>query len=427
MKTMYSERIGGAQFGQSTDEYKFEKIKRAKREALQTNPDIEIIDLGVGEPDRPADESVVEVLTREAGRSENRYYADNGIAEFQYAAAAFLDTVYRVRIDSPEKQIIHGIGSKPILAMLPLAFIDTHDVILQPTPGYPILSTHAGYLGGEVVSVPLTRERGYLPDYSRLTDETLNRTKLVYVNYPNNPTGAIAGNEFFRNLLDLARKHNFLIVHDAAYAALTFDKNKPLSILSLPGAFDHAIEIHSLSKSFNMTGWRIAFVVGRPDLIHAYGTVKDNTDSGQFRAIQKAAAFALLHPELIDGNRDRYSRRFERLIPALQRIGFDVEKPGGSFFCYMKIPRYGFKVSTNGRLEDSRSGDARIEFRSAEQFSDFLIRNAGISTVPWDDAGSFVRMSVTFEAEDIDAERGIIEEVETRLARCELIFDRRKK
>jgi LL-diaminopimelate aminotransferase len=341
MKTMYSERIGGAQFGQSTDEYKFEKIKRAKREALQANPDIEIIDLGVGEPDRPADESVVEVLAREAGRSENRYYADNGITEFQYAAAAFLDTVYRVRIDSPEKQLIHGVGSKPILAMLPLAFIDTHDVILQPIPGYPVLATYAGYLGGEVVSVPLTRERGYLPDYSRLPDETLNRTKLLYVNYPNNPTGAIAGHDFFRNLLDLARKHNFLIVHDAAYAALTFDEHKPLSILTLPGAFDHAIEIHSLSKSFNMTGWRIAFVVGR--------------------------------------------------------------------------------------REDSRGGDARIEFRSAEQFSDFLIRNSGISTVPWDDAGSFVRMSVTFEAEDIDAERRIIEEVETRLARCELIFDRRKK
>ncbi len=407
MEIIVADRLGGRQFGTSTEIYKFEKIKRAKEAAKKNNPGIPIIDMGVGEPDHPADEKIVNILSKEAGRPENRWYADNGIPEFQAAAAGYLETVYSVKGLNPFEQIIHGIGSKPILAMLPICMINPGDITLTTIPGYPVTATYTKYLGGAVFPVQLLEENNFLPDLDAIPKDVCQRAKLFYVNYPNNPTGQIATKDFFTDLIEFALKNQIVIIQDAAYGALTYDGYKPLSILSIEGADQIAVEVHSLSKAFNMTGWRIAFIAGNRKLVNAYATVKDNTDSGQFRAIQKAGIFALNNPQLTDGICEKYSRRFDLLVDALTEIGFSIKKPKATFYCYTRAPR------------ETASG---VKFNSATEFSEFLIKEAQISTVPWDDAGKYIRFSVTFEADTPEHEKSIICEVKERMKKLALRF-----
>ena len=405
MNDVIAARLGGRAFGSDTTVYKFEAIKRAKAAAVAANPTVELIDLGVGEPDRPADSGVVAALGREAGRSENRFYADNGIDEFQHAAAAYLKAVYGVTVPAATSRIVHGSGSKPILAMLPLCFVDPGDIVLTTVPGYPVIATHTRYLGGEVHPLPLIAEAGYHPDLEGIPSAVLARSKLLYLNYPNNPTGAVATEDLYQRVIGFATRHGIVVVVDAAYGALVFDR-KPLSILQLPGAWDVAVEVHSLSKAFNMTGWRLGFAVGNPRFISAFATVKDNTDSGQFRAIQKAGIYALEHPQLTVATRDRYARRLRALVGELRSAGFAAEMPGGSFFCYCKAP--------------VAAGDTR--FASALDFTTYLIEHSLISAVPWDDAGACVRFSATFEARDEADEQRVIAEVGRRLRDLRLTF-----
>ncbi|MBT3358228.1 MAG: LL-diaminopimelate aminotransferase [Rhodospirillales bacterium] len=407
MDIIVAERLGGKQFGKSTEIYKFEKIKRAKDAAAKKFPNIPIIDMGVGEPDAPADPKIVEVLAAEAGRAENRFYADNGIAPFQEAAARYMEQVYGVGGLDPAEQIVHGIGSKPIFAMLPLCLINPGDVLLTAVPGYPVMATYTRYVGGQVHPLPLLEENGFLPDLGAIPADVLGKAKAIYVNYPNNPTGTVATPEFYRELVDFAHKHGIVIVQDAAYGALTYDGHKPMSILSTDGAMEVAVEVHSLSKAFNMTGWRLAFLTGNSKVVKAYATVKDNTDSGQFRAIQKAGMFALAHPEITARTCEKYSRRFDLLVEALNDVGFSVKKSPATFYLYVACPK------------GTASG---VTFENAAQFSEFLIMEAQISTVPWDDAGAYVRFSVTFEADGPEAEKKIIDEVRERLGRLKLVF-----
>ncbi|MBN1798591.1 MAG: LL-diaminopimelate aminotransferase [Spirochaetales bacterium] len=402
-----AERLGGSRFGRSTEIYKFEKIKRAKKQAVLKNPDLPLIDMGVGEPDEPADNSIVDALYSEAGKSENRFYADNGILEFQEAAAAYLKSEYNVGNMNPFTNILHGIGSKPILALLPLCLINPGDYTITTTPGYPIHATYTTYLGGKVYKLPLVKESNYLPRLAEIPKDVLSKAKMLYLNYPNNPTGAVANRDFFKEVVEFAHKNNIVVVHDAAYAALVYDNYKPLSFLSVEGASQVGVEVHSLSKAFNMTGWRIAFIAGNETLVKAYGTVKDNTDSGQFRAIQKAGIQALKNTHITKQICEKYSRRFDLLVDALKDVGFDAEKPKGSFYCYVPIPR----------------GTAQgVRFESAEQTAEYLLTQALISAVPWDDAGSFLRLSVTFEADDVDEEKIIINELKQRLKALHLVF-----
>jgi LL-diaminopimelate aminotransferase len=402
-----ADRLGGKQFGKSTELYKFELIKRAKAEARKNHPGVSLIDMGVGEPDWPADKSVVETLSLEAGKKENRWYSDNGIPEFQDAAAKYLEKVYGITGIDPSRQIIHGIGTKPILAMLPLCFINPGDVHLVTTPGYPVSATYTRYIGGEAYNLPLIEANDYLPDFSSIPESILKRAKTLYLNYPNNPTGATATRQFFEQVVSFAKKYGIVVMHDAAYGALTFNGYKPLSFLSVDGAMDVGIEIHSLSKAFNMTGWRLGFVCGNPLAVQAYATVKDNTDSGQFRAIQKAGVAALNNTAITAATVEKYSRRFDLLVKALSEIGFNAKKPNGSFYCYVKAP-----VGTSDGLR----------FATASEFSTFLIHHALISTVPWDDAGSYLRFSVTFEAVSIEDEMRVINEMKTRMGKLKLIF-----
>jgi LL-diaminopimelate aminotransferase len=402
-----SERLGGINFGKSTEIYKFELIKRAKAEAKKAHPGLALIDMGVGEPDWPADEMVVKSLSEEAGKPDNRWYADNGIPEFQEAAVHYLEEVYGLSNLIPSENIIHGIGSKPILAMLPICFINPGETLLTTVPGYPVTATYTKYIGGEVFNLPLLESNSFLPDIENIPGPILKRAKMLYLNYPNNPTGAVASVEFYEHVIDFARKNNIIVINDSAYGALTYDGQKPLSFLSVNGAMDVGIEVHSLSKAFNMTGWRIGFICGNNKAIKAYGTVKDNSDSGQFRAIQKAGIYALNHTEITKDTVAKYSRRFDLLVNSLNELGFDAKKPGGTFYCYVKAPA----GTENGRV-----------FNTASEFSEFLIMESLISTVPWDDAGKFIRFSVTFEADSPQKEKKVINEMKERMKVLKLKF-----
>ncbi|MEK5644350.1 aspartate aminotransferase [Paenibacillus rhizosphaerae] len=407
IQNSFADRIGGSNYGKDTAIYKFEKIKRAKAQAKKDFPDVELIDLGVGEPDEMADAGIVAKLAEEAAKPENRGYADNGIPEFKEAAAKYLKEVFNVDGIDPQTEVLHSIGSKPALAMLPSVFINPGDVTIITVPGYPVLGTHTKYLGGEVYTIELKKENNFLPDLKSIPEDIAQRAKLIYLNYPNNPTGASATVEFFTEVVEWAKKYDIVVVHDAPYAALTYDGLKPLSFLSIPGAKDVGVELHSLSKSYNMTGWRIGFIAGNPLVVKAFGDVKDNNDSGQFIAIQKAAAYGLAHPEITEKIAEKYSRRHDMLVAVLNELGFQAEKPKGSFFLYVEAPK-GIKGG--------------VRFNSGEDFSQFLIREKLISTVPWDDAGSFVRFSVTFEAKGQEDEKRVIAEIKRRLSDVEFEF-----
>jgi LL-diaminopimelate aminotransferase len=410
IQNLFAERIGGRQYGKSTAIYKFEKIKRAKRAALAAHPGAEIIDMGVGEPDEMAFPEVVAKLHEEARQPENRGYADNGDNVLKAAAARYLDRVCGVKGINPETEVMHSIGSKAALSILPAAFINPGDYVLMTTPGYPVFGTHSKYYGGLVHNLPLTETNHFLPELDGIPAEILSKAKVLVLNYPNNPTGASATLEFFASVVDFARKHRIVVIHDAAYAALVFE-GKPLSFLATPGAKEVGIELHSTSKTFNMTGWRCGFVAGNELLVKAYGDVKDNTDSGQFLAIQHAAAYCFDHPEMTEKIAAKYSRRMDGLVQVLGKAGFAARKPKGSFFLYVPAPK----------AAQTRNG-APVEFKNAEEVSQWLITEKLISTVPWDDACANLRFSVTFAAKDPTDEKRVMAEVATRLSDVEFIF-----
>ena len=406
IQKLFAERLGGNTFGKDTKIYKFEKIKRAKRAAMEANPKKELFDLGVGEPDEMAFPEVIKTLQLEAEKPENRGYTDNGIQEFKDAAVKYMENVFGVQGLDSSKHVNHTIGSKPALAMLPSIFINPGDITLITVPGYPVMGTHTQYLGGEVVQLPLTKENNFLPDLKSITEDVAKRAKLLYINYPNNPTGANATRSFYEEVVEFAKKNDVVVIQDAAYAALNFDEELT-SFLSVPGAMDVGVELHSLSKSYNMTGWRIAFVVGNELIVKGVAHVKDNIDSGQFAAIQKSAVYALEHPEITKAILNKYRRRLSNLVEALNSAGFDAHMSGGSFFLYVEAPK-GIK------------GGKR--FKTGEEFSQYLIKEMMISTVPWDDVGHFTRFSATFAAKGVEEETRIINEIKNRLSSVEFEF-----
>lgn len=409
IQELFAERIGGNQYGKSTAIYKFEKIKRAKKAAKQAKPDVDLIDMGVGEPDEMAFPVVVKALQEAVTKPENRGYADNGGEAFKAAAARYMGEVFGIDGIDPETEVVHSIGSKTALSMIPGCFINPGDYVLMTVPGYPVLGTHAKHYGGHVYNMELREENDFLPDLDAVPADVRKKAKILVLNYPNNPTGASATLDFFAKAVAFAKANNLIILQDAAYASLIFD-GKPLSIFQVPGAKDVAIELHSLSKSYNMTGWRIGFVVGNALIVQAYADMKDNSDSGQFLAIQEAGIAALENPGITDEIAAKYSRRMDLLLEALHQSGFQAKKPNGSFFLYVAAPK---SATIDGKT---------TEFKSGEDFSQWLITQELISTVPWDDCGSFVRFSVTFAAQGKSEEKAIVAEIGKRLSQYDFAF-----
>jgi LL-diaminopimelate aminotransferase len=403
-QSLFAERIGGANYGKGTEIYKFEKIKRAKRAVFAAHPERQLLDFGIGENDDMADPLVREVGKREIDRVENRGYADNGIAAFKEAAATFMKRTFGVALDA-ETEVNHAIGSKPALAMLPAAFINPGDVTLMTVPGYPVAGTHTKYYGGEVYNLPLLEENAFYPDLAGIPADIKRRAKLLVINYPNSPTGAVATRDFYKQVIDFALTNRIVVVQDAAHILLSYD-GPPLSFLQVDGARDVGVEIHSMSKGFNMIGWRMAFVAGHPKIVQAFADIKDNSDSGQFMAIQLAAKVALDHPEIGARVREKYHRRLQKLVAALNQVGFKAKMPGGTYFLYVKSP----------------TGCGERAFANAEEASQFLIHEQSVICVPWDNAGPYLRFSVTYLAKDEKEEDALMQETVRRLGRLGLRF-----
>jgi LL-diaminopimelate aminotransferase len=402
---LFADRIGGANYGKGTEIYKFEKIKRAKRKALADYPNRTLLDFGIGENDDMASLIVRDKMKSEIDQQANRGYADNGIADFKQAVCRFMERNFGVVLDA-NTQINHCIGSKTALAMLPACFINPGDITMMTVPGYPVAGTHTKYYGGDVHRLPLLKENDFFPDFDAVTDDVWKRTKMLVLNYPNSPTGKTATREFYKQVIDLAQEHEFIVVQDAAHIMLSFDC-EPFSFLEVDGAIDVGVEVHSLSKGFDMIGWRIGWVCGNQRIVSAFSDVKDNCDSGQFMAIQKAAAKALDTPEIPIAINAKYRRRLQKLATALQSLGFDCKVPGGSYFMYTPAPK---------GLADG------TKFANAEAASQYLITEHSIVTVPWDDAGAFLRFSVTFIADNEAAEDAMIAETVKRLKSVSLVF-----
>jgi LL-diaminopimelate aminotransferase len=289
--------------------YLFARIEQLKADVLKRG--VDLIDLSIGDPDIPTFPHIVEAMKKALDNPANHRCG----------------------------QVLSLIGSKEGVGHLPLAFVDPGDVVLVPDPGYPVYAIGTLLAGGESRAMPLREEKGFLPDLESIPAEVLSRTKIMWLNYPNNPTAVVAGRDLFEEAIAMAKEHDFIICHDAAYSEMYFDGEKPLSFLEVPGALDVGVEIHSFSKTYNMTGWRVGHAVGNAGIIGGLGKVKSNLDSGAFQAIQEAAIVALETGEdVLDGLRRMYQQRRDALYEGLLEAGLRVTKPRATFYVWARVP-----------------------------------------------------------------------------------------
>lgn len=353
--------------------YLFAELDRKRDEARRRG--VDVISFGIGDPDQPTAPAVVEALIRHAPDPEHhRYPPYEGLASFRDAMARYYATRFGVSLD-PDGEVLAAIGSKEAIAHLIWAYIEPGDVALVPDPAYPVYATQTRLAGGEAYPLPLRPERGYLPDLDAVPDDVRGRAKLLFLNYPNNPTGATAPLAFFEEAVRFAKAHDILVVSDAAYVEMSFTGPQP-SLLEVPGAKETAVEFYSLSKPFNMTGWRLGAAVGQREAISALGVVKNNTDTGQFGAIQKAAETALDHqPQAFFRTMNSlYERRMDLLVEGLDRAGWHVRRPDATFYLWAPVP---------GGKDDV-------------VFSGELLERAGVLVAPGSGYGTYGRGYVRF-------------------------------
>ncbi len=322
---------------QSLPPYLFAAIERQIAERRAAG--VDVISLGIGDPDLPTPAHVVDALT-EAARdpATHQYPSNRGEEGFRAAVAGYYSRRFSVALD-PATEIVPLLGAKEGIAHLGLALLDPGDVALAADPGYPVYTTGPLLADGAVVTLPLRAELGFQPDLEALDADTLARARMVFVSYPNNPTGAVVEDDFFFRLVELARRHDLVVVHDNAYADITFDGYVAPSFLETPGAKEVGVEVFSLSKSYNMTGWRAGAIVGRAEVVEAYWRLKTNLDSGMFAAVQRAGAAALGGPQ--DCVREMcavYARRRDLLVAALRTVGMEVTPPKGTIYLWVPVP-----------------------------------------------------------------------------------------
>lgn len=346
---------------------------------------IDVIDLGIGAPDLPAPDFVIEKLSEAARIPENHRYATySGSPIFRKAVADFYKSHYGVDLD-PNSEVLALIGSKEGIAHLIQAVINPGDAVLIPALSYPVYRSGVHLAGGETVELPLDKDNGYVPMFGAISAVDLARAKMMFLNYPSNPTAATVGLDTFLEAITFSQENNLLLAHDAAYDLITFNGYQAPSVMQIPHAKDHAVEFGSLSKSFNMTGWRIGYVVGNKEVIQGLATLKSNVDSSQFLPIQEAAATALKSDlSAVEANCQVYTARMEKLHHALQKMGIDAEKPKGTIFMWVKVP----------------SG------YSSGAFADKLLDEAGMIVTPGTAFGpsgeGFIRIALSITIERLD-------------------------
>jgi len=317
--------------------YLFAEIDRQKKEARARG--VDLIDLGIGDPDLPTPAHVIDALARAAREPKNHRYPDyEGLLAFREAAAAWYRRRFGVTLD-PATEVLTLIGSKEGTAHIPLAFVNPGDVVLVPDPGYPVYAAGTWFAGGEPYFLPLRAERGFLPDLDAVPADVLRRARMLFLNYPNNPTAAVATREFFAEVVAFARRHGVIVCHDAMYSELAFDGYAPPSFLQVPGAKEVGVEFHSCSKTYSMTGWRIGFVAGHPEVVKGLGRVKTNVDSGVFQAVQEAGIAALTGPQdYVTQIRVIYGERRDVVVTGLRKLGLPVTPPRATFFVWAPVP-----------------------------------------------------------------------------------------
>lgn len=318
--------------------YLFAQIDRAKRKAIATGMDI--IDLGVGDPDLPTPGHIIEALYRAAKDPKNhRYPTYEGMLKFRQAVASWYNNKFQVELD-PEREVLTLIGAKEGIGHIPLAFINEGDMALIPDPGYPVYRAGVTLAGGVPHTMPLLRGNDFLPDLGAIDRKIAKKAKLIFLNYPNNPTSVVADKDFFKRVVSFAKENDVIVCHDATYSELGYDDYKPPSFLEIPEAKEVGIEFHSLSKTYNMTGWRIGFACGNSDILAGLGSIKTNVDSGVFQAIQYAGIEALTGPQdCIAENVATYKERRDILVKGLNRLGWDVPLPRVAFYVWIPVPQ----------------------------------------------------------------------------------------
>jgi len=331
IKIEFAERI------KSLPPYLFAAIDAKKAEVQAQG--VDVIDLGVGDPDMPTPAHIVAALQQAATRPENHQYPSYvGMLSFRQAATEWFSRRFGVDFD-PATEVVSLIGSKEGIAHMPLAFVDPGDYVLVPDPGYPVYAIATTFAGGIPWKMPLKAENGFLPDLDAIPAEVAQKAKLLFLNYPNNPTGAVADETFFLKVIEFAARYNVIVCHDAAYTEMAYDGYKPLSFLEVPGAREVGIEFHSLSKTYNMTGWRIGFAIGNPELVAGLGKVKTNIDSGAFQAIQEAAISALSSDQLcVREMCEIYRKRRDLMVSFLTKAGFSLKAPQATFYLWINNP-----------------------------------------------------------------------------------------
>ena len=317
--------------------YLFAAIDQMKQEALSRG--VDVIDLSIGDPDIPTPSHIIEAMKTAVQKPvHHRYPSYEGMLSYREAVAGWYKRRFNVALD-PKAEVLSLIGSKEGIGHVPLAFINPGDVVLVPSPGYPVYPVGTLFAGGEAYLMPLREENAFLPDFKAIPEEVLKRTKLMFLNYPNNPTAAVAAEGFFKEAIALAAKYGIIICHDAAYSEMYYDGERPMSFLEVSGAKEVGIEFHSLSKTYNMTGWRIGFAVGNKDVIAGLGKIKTNLDSGVFQAIQEAGIVALATDEAtLSEIRNIYQHRRDTLCGGLAALGMQVRKPKATFYVWTKVP-----------------------------------------------------------------------------------------
>lgn len=317
--------------------YLFKEIDRKKAEVKARG--VDIIDLGVGDPDLPTPPHIIEVLKKAAEEPGNhRYPSYSGMGGFKEAVAEWYGRRFGVQLD-PKTEVVSLIGSKEGIAHFPLAFIDPGDVALVPTPAYPVYHIATMFAGGESYFMPLLKKNDFLPDLDAIPGEVAARARVMFINYPNNPTAAVADRAFFEKVVTFAKDKNLIVCHDAAYTEMGYDGYQPPSFLEVPGAKDVGLEFHSLSKTYNMTGWRIGFAVGNQEAVDGLGAVKSNIDSGVFQAVQMAGIEAIAGDQAcVDEMRTVYTRRRDLMVKGLEKAGFRLRVPRATFYLWVEVP-----------------------------------------------------------------------------------------
>jgi len=369
-------RIEKADRVQQIPPYLFAEIDRKKAEMRRKG--VDLIDVGIGDPDIPTPQPIIERLQKAAENpAHHRYPSYEGMIEFRTAVARWYEKRFSVTLDAAT-EVLSLIGSKEGIAHIPLAFVNPGDYVLVPSPGYPVYRVSTLFAGGTPYFLPLRKENGFLPNLSEIPKAVAEKSKLLFINYPNNPTAAVAEKSFFEEVVAFARRYEIIVCHDAAYSEVAYDGYRPMSFMEVAGAKEVGIEFHSLSKTFNMTGWRIGFAVGCNEIVSPLGRIKENIDSGLFQAIQEAGIEALQRfdtplPEIIQ----IYEKRRNLMVKGLRELGLELDSPKATFYLWIRVP---------GK-------------QTSAQFSALLLEKAGIVATPgngFGDAGEgYVRMALT--------------------------------